>query len=117
MKKPGQPGRRRHEHPKTQARPLSEAVRALPSPAGPARRSRPSASPSVRRPDLPDPFEGLVTPQEAAELFAVTKRTIRNWRRDGVIAPVRGPKRRIYYRLEDLLGLIEDGKPSRPKSN
>jgi DNA-binding transcriptional MerR regulator len=49
----------------------------------------------------------LVTSQQAAELFDVTTRTIRNWRRDGLLEPVTRPKGRVFYRLKDLLRLFE----------
>jgi hypothetical protein len=98
-----------------QARPLSDDVRALLLPSG---SGRPRRQASQRAPPqaLPDPFEGLVTPQQAAELFDVTTRTIRNWRKDGLLKPVLRPRGRIFYRLEDLLQLFEPAKPADRKS-
>ena len=48
-------------------------------------------------------------------MYGVTKRTIRNWRRRGIIGPVKGPGGRILYRLDDLLRLVGNGKPRRRK--
>jgi hypothetical protein len=90
--------------PYAQTPPPSDAARALLSPAA-VTRSRP-ASRQRPLPNLPDPYEGLLTAAEAAALFDVTERTLRNWRWAGVLEPVRGPKARIFYRLEDLLRLL-----------
>lgn len=86
--------------------PLSAAARALLDPAG---TTRPHLARQPRAPppqDLPDPYAGLVTARQAAELHGVTERTLRNWRRAGLLEVVRGPQARIFYRLEDLLRLI-----------
>jgi hypothetical protein len=86
--------------------PLSEAARALLAPVGAARPRRvrqPRAPPPQ---DLPDPYAGLLTSRQAAELHGVTERTLRNWRRAGLLEVVRGPRARIFYRLEDLLRLL-----------
>lgn len=85
---------------------LSDAARSLLAPSGPTRRSKahpPRASPRQR---IPDPYDDLVTPRQAAELHRGTDRTLRNWRRADLLEPVRGPTGRIFYRLEDLLRLI-----------
>lgn len=111
-RKPGRPASRRRERSGKQAPPLSEAARTLLAAAGPARRSRGAAAQPAHPPNLPDPFEGLVTPQQAAELFDVTTRTIRNWRKDGLLEPVLRPRGRVFYRLEELLRLFEPAKPT-----
>ncbi len=104
VRKPGRSSRPAHQS-DDEARPLSDDVRALLLPPG-SGRSRRRASQRAPPPELPDPFEGLVTPQQAAELFDVTTRTIRNWRKDGLLEPVLRPRGRVFYRLEDLLRLF-----------
>ena len=86
---------------------LSDAARSLLASPDPTRRSKaqPPRMPSQQK--LPDPLAGLLTPREAAELHRVTTRTLRNWRRAGVLELVRGPTGRIFYRLEDLLRLMK----------
>nr|WP_294564864.1 helix-turn-helix domain-containing protein [uncultured Rhodopila sp.] len=109
--KTGKPGRVSRLHPQSlrgQPHPLSEDVRALLS-AVSARPRRARSPPDPQGQTLPDPFEGLVTQQQAADLYGVTKRTIRNWQRDGIIEAVKGPKGRVFYRLDDLLRLIGAG--------
>lgn len=105
-RKPRRPPERPTSPSGTPSPPLSDAVRALltPNPDG-RRRSKPPAT--KRHTDLPDPREGLLTPQEAADLHGVTTRTVYNWRQDGLIKPVHGPRGRIFYRLEDLLRLMD----------
>lgn len=88
-----------------QAQPISEIVRALLEPPRTSRCARGPPEQLSRRLDLPDLYEGLVTPQQAAELFDVTQRTIRNWQRAGKITPVRVGGR-VFYRLGELLGLV-----------
>jgi Helix-turn-helix domain len=106
------------QHGGGQTQPLSEAARALLTSS--VRSSLPRRSASAQPdhgPNLPNVFERLITPQQAAELFAVTKRTIRNWRREGLIEPVVMPRGRVFYRLDDLLQLVDGGKPAgHPKS-
>jgi hypothetical protein len=111
--KTGKPGRsgRSNQQSDDQPRPLSDDVRALLLPPG-SGRSRRRASQRAPPPELPDPYEGLVTPRQAAELFNVTTRTIRNWRKDGLLEPVLRPRARVFYRLEDLLRLFEPAKPA-----
>jgi hypothetical protein len=82
-------------------------------PFGWARRA--PAHPVCRR-DLPDLFDGSVIPQQAADLSMVTKRTIRDWRRAGLIEPVTMPSGRAFYRLDDLFPLVEGGTSDRVNS-
>jgi hypothetical protein len=89
--------------------PLSEAARSLLVQSDTSQRSQ---SPRSRAPpgqDVPDPYEGLLTQRQVAELFDVTPRTIRNWQKDGLLEPVMRPKGRVFYRLTDLLRLFETG--------
>jgi hypothetical protein len=92
---------------------MSEAVCALLLPSSTNPRSRRLTLPPSRQSDLPDPFEGLVTTQQAANLFDVTDRTIRNWRRAGLIEPAVILRGRVFYALDDLMRVVEGGKPSR----
>lgn len=47
----------------------------------------------------------LMTTSEVAELFRRTDRTIRNWVRAGLLAPVR-VGRAVFFREADVLGLL-----------
>jgi hypothetical protein len=57
------------------------------------------------------PPRPLLTTDEAAALCRVCPRTIRNWRAQGLLSPVRVTRRTVFYRLQDvhqLLGISDD---------
>ena len=55
------------------------------------------------RPARPD----LWTPRQVAEFFGVSERTIRSWRAQGRLTPVRITARTVFYRYENVIGLID----------
>jgi hypothetical protein len=69
---------------------------------------RDNAPPDGRPAPSPRP---LLTTAEAAALCRVCPRTIRNWRAQGLLNPVRITRRTVFYRLQDvhqLLGISDD---------
>jgi len=53
------------------------------------------------------PTLDLVTIQDACDMFGVTRQTIGNWTRKGILQKIK-PLRKVYYRFEDLEDLINN---------
>jgi len=57
----------------------------------------------------------LLSMQKVREIYSISRRTLINWEKEGLITPLRTPKGIRRYRKEDiekLLGMIEE----KPKS-
>ncbi|AZT89813.1 IS607 family transposase [Caldicellulosiruptor changbaiensis] len=58
----------------------------------------------------------LLSMQKVKEIYSISRRTLINWEKEGLITPVRTPKGRRRYKKEDiekLLGMIEEkAKPT-----
>ncbi|EMT38053.1 putative site-specific integrase-resolvase [Thermoanaerobacter thermohydrosulfuricus WC1] len=53
----------------------------------------------------------LLSMQKVKEIYSISRRTLINWEKEGLITPLRTPKGRRRYRKEDiekLLGMIEE---------
>ncbi|WP_271629417.1 IS607 family transposase [Caldicellulosiruptor sp. DIB 104C] len=53
----------------------------------------------------------LLSMQKVKEIYSISRRTLINWEKEGLITPVRTPKGRRRYKKEDiekLLGMIEE---------
>ncbi|MDN5363915.1 MAG: putative resolvase, partial [Eubacteriales bacterium] len=53
----------------------------------------------------------LLNVQKVKEIYGISRRTLINWEKEGVIVPLRTPKGRRRYKKEDikkLLGMIEE---------
>ncbi len=64
----------------------------------------------VRRSSVSAVYDKLLLPSEVAAILRVTKRTLWNWERRGILVPIRLPTGQKRYRREDVEGLFEKSK-------
>ena len=57
----------------------------------------------------------LLTTRDICELFGITARTVMEWRKNGVLKPIRIGRKSIYYKSEDIRELI--GASNKAKEN
>lgn len=55
----------------------------------------------------------LLTTEEIADLFRVTRRAVYYWRKHGMLPAVRSPGRGIRFRRDDVLKLLETAEAAR----
>ncbi len=64
-------------------------------------------------PDNPADLPQFYRPKDLAEAFGCTGRTLRNWRRAGLLTPFY-VGRSVYYTEDDVRRMIESGRQNPP---